>query len=140
MSSAPLRATLGLIPAERIYTVKFYGIGPDSVVDVQAGGVSVPFQAAFDTRRNILSVTLDAHSVTERIEVLLRRNAALMENDLLGNAYELLNRAQVPFMTKENLYRLLEGKGGRAEKLSTIHSTYMDEGIRQAVTELLTAW
>ena len=136
----PAEGDLGLIPAERIYTVKFYGIGPDSVVDVQAGGVSVPFQAAFDTRRNILSVTLDAHSVTERIEVLLRRDAALMENDLLGNAYELLNRAQVPFMTKENLYRLLEGKGGRAEKLSTIHSTYMDEGIRQAVTELLTAW
>jgi hypothetical protein len=43
-------------------------------------------------------------------------------------------------MTKEKLYRLLKGKGSREEKLSTIHSTYMDEGIRQAVTELLTAW
>jgi predicted transcriptional regulator len=72
--------------------------------------------------------------------VLLREDTALAENDLLENVYELLNRAQIPFMTKEKLYRLLKGKGSREEKLSTIHSTYMDEGIRQAVTELLTAW
>lgn len=136
----PAQGDLDLIPAERTYTVKLYGVAGDSAADVRVGGASVPFETAFDEHRRVLAVSLAACPVTQRVEVLLREDTALAENDLLENVYELLNRAQVPFMTKEKLYRLLKGKGSREEKLSTIHSTYMDEGIRQAVTELLTAW
>ena len=69
-----------------------------------------------------------------------KRADFVSDNNILDNAYELLNRAQVAFLTKENLYRLLRAPGGVTEKLSTIYSTYMDEGIREAITELLTAW
>ncbi len=136
----PAEGELGLIPEKRRYTLRFYGVGADSVKSVSAGGKAAAFTTEFDAKRNVLSVTLGAFAPSARIEVQLREEAELLGNNILDNAYELLNRAQVAFLTKESLYRLLRSPGGVTEKLSTIYSTYMDEGIREAVTELLTAW
>ena len=131
---------LRLIPEKRQYTVKLYGVGADRVNSVKVGGGEAPFTSAFDAKRNVLSVTLGAVSPTARIELQLFEQTELVDNNILDNAYELLNRAQVAFQTKESLFRLLKAGRGLTETLSTIHSTYMDEGIREAITELLTAW
>ena len=136
----PTAGELSLIPEKRRYTLRFYGVGAESVKSVSVGGETVEFTSEFDAKRNVLSVTLGAFAPRERVEVQLREETELADNNILDNAYELLNRAQVAFLTKENLYRLLCAPGGVMEKLSTIYSTYMDEGIREAVTELLTAW
>ena len=136
----PAAGELSLIPEKRRYTLRFYGVGAESVKSVSVGGETVEFTSEFDAKRNVLSVTLSAFAPRERVEVQLREETELVDNNILDNAYELLNRAQVAFLTKENLYRLLRAPGGVTEKLSTIYSTYMDEGIREAITELLTAW
>jgi len=136
----PAEGDLSLIPKKRQYTVKLYGVGTDSLENVLADGEPQRFETSFDAKRNVLSVALDATEPTARIELLLRKDIPLADNNIVDNAYELLNRAQVAFQTKESLFRLLKAGKGLTEKLSTIHSTYMDEGIRQAVTELLTAW
>ncbi len=136
----PAEGDLRLIPKKRQVTVKLYGVGTDSLEKVLADGEPQRFETSFDAKRNVLSVALDATEPTARIELQLRKEAALEDNNILDNAYELLNRAQVAFQTKESLFRLLKASKGLTETLSTIHSTFMDEGIRQAVTELLTAW
>lgn len=136
----PAAGELSLIPEKRRYTLRFYGVGAESVKSVSVGGETVEFTSEFDAKRNVLSVTLGAFAPRERVEVQMSEKTELVDNNILDNAYELLNRAQVAFLTKENLYRLLCAPGGVMEKLSTIYSTYMDEGIREAVTELLTAW
>ncbi len=136
----PVEGDLSLIPAERKYTVKLYGIPSDGVKDVCINGESVPYEVNFDGKRNILTVSFRSVKPMEQVELMLRSEAELVENNILDNAYELLNRSEVAFLTKESLFRLLKSKGGMNEKLSTIHSTYMDDGIRSAITELLTAW
>ena len=136
----PAEGDRSLIPEERRYTVKLYGV-PDGCVDaLLVSGERVPFTTDYDARRRVLTVSFDAVSTGDRVELYLRKETELAENEILENAYELLNRAQVAFLTKESLFRLLKGKGSVREKLSTIHATYMDEGIRDAITELLTAW
>lgn len=136
----PAAGELGLIPGKRRYTLRFYGVGAQSVKSVSVDGEAVEFTTEFDAKRNVLSVTLGAFAPGERVEVQMSEETELVDNNILDNAYELLNRAQVAFLTKESLYRLLRSPGGMTEKLSTIYSSYMDEGIREAVTELLTAW
>ena len=136
----PAEGELSLIPAKRQYTVKLYGVGAGAVERVLADGEELAFETQFDAKRKILSVALGELAPTARVELLLRKDAALEDNNILDNAYELLNRAQLAFQTKESLFRLLKADKGLTETLSTIHSTYMDEGLRQAVTELLTAW
>ena len=136
----PAEGDLSLIPEKRQVTVKLYGVGADSVARVLFDGEETAFETQFDAKRKVLSVTLGAFAPTARVELLLRKDAALQDNNILDNAYELLNRAQLAFQTKESLFRLLKAGKGLTETLSTIHSTYMDEGLRQAITELLTAW
>ena len=136
----PVEGELSLIPERRSYTVKLYGVGRDSVEGVHVNGGSTAYETLFDEKRNILTVMLGEVNSTDQVEVLVRSDAVLRENNILDNAYELLNRAQIPFLTKESLFRLLRSDTETGAKLSIIHSTYMDEGIRAAVTELLTAW
>ena len=136
----PAEGDLSLIPKKRQYTVKLYGVGADSIERVLANGEEIDVETQFDTKRKILSVTLGECEPTARVELLLWEETVLEDNSILDNAYELLNRAQVAFQTKESLFRLMKAEKGLTETLSTIHSTYMDEGIRQAITELLTAW
>ena len=136
----PAVGELSLIPENRVYTVKLYGIPADGVEEVLISGRTVPFEKVYDGKRNILSVTFGAVRVTDTVELSFREDAGLTDNNILDNAYDILNRAQVAFLTKERLFRLLKSDTGLTQKLSIIHSTYMDEGIRSAVTELLTAW
>lgn len=136
----PAVGDLSLIPAQRTYTVKLYGIPADSVKEVLVSGVDVPFEKAYDEKRNILSVAFGAVKVTDKVEVLFKEDIELADNNILDNTYDILNRAQIAFQTKEWLFRLLKSNTGLTQKLSIIHTTYMDEGIRRAVTELLTAW
>lgn len=135
----PARGDLSLIPVQRRYTVKFYGIPADSVRSVLACGVSIPFDTAFDEGRNVLCVRLGEVPSTERVEIILQDDVTLAENNILEPAYKMLNRAQIAFLTKERLYRLLKTEGDVTQKLSVIYSTYMDEGIREAIMELLIA-
>lgn len=130
---------LSLVPERRSYTVKFYGIPADSVQGVLADGENVLFESVYDAGKNILSVRLGGISAAQQLTILLRDDITLRQNNILEPAYEMLNRAQIPFATKEKLFRLLKKEGGTGQKLSIIHSTYMDEGIREAITELLTA-
>ena len=136
----PAEGDLSLIPKKRQVTVKLYGVGVGSVERVLFDGKEIDCETQFDAKRKVLSVALGEHEPTARVELLLRKETALEDNNILDNAYELLNRAQVAFQTKESLFRLLKASKGLTETLSTIHSTFMDEGVRQAVTELLTAW
>lgn len=135
----PAAGDVSLIPGARTFTVKLYGIPADGVREVLAGGKSISYEKTFDKRRNTLTVTFGAVSVAQSVEIMLRDDAELVENNISEHAYEILNRAQIAFLTKENIFRLLGSNAGTPEVLSIIHSTYMDEGIRAAITELLTA-
>ena len=133
------RGDLTLIPEARDYELEFYGAGPDSIRSLTEDGEEKPFRTDYDPERGVLTLWVKEVSVRNNLEVHLREDLKAEPNNLAAAAYRAINRAQIPFATKEALYRLLTGDGETCCKLSTMETMVMPEAMKSLVRELLLA-
>ena len=135
----PAEGEVSLIPERRDYTIRLFGIAPDALEKITANGVEIAAEIEYDTARRVLTVRVTGCDVRKEVSVCLRADAELCGNDLAARAYEVINRAQAPFATKEALYKIL-CSGKRTDSiLAAVESMYMDEDFKSAVRELLLA-
>lgn len=135
----PAEGELSLIPEKRDYTIRLYGIACDAVEKVWVNGTEVAVKSDYDDVRHVLTVKLTGCDVRKEVSVCLRADAELCGNDLAVRGYEVINRAQAPFATKEKLYKILCSGKSRESILATMESMYMDEEFKSAIRELLLA-
>ncbi|MCD8368647.1 MAG: glycoside hydrolase family 31 protein [Clostridiales bacterium] len=128
-----------LIPAQRDYAVELYGVGADSVASVTKDGNDAAYEQSWDEDRHVLTISVQKVDVLQRLVITLHPNAALMANDVEHHAFVMLNRAQIPFGTKETAFRILTGPGSNISKLSTLEAMYMPDAMKSALRELLLA-
>jgi hypothetical protein len=129
-----------LIPQSRDYELEFYGVSQDAVEQVLSGEEMKTYQTGYDEERHILTVSVSDISVEKPLTVRLRSEEQLQENDIAALAYYAINRAQIPFAEKEQLYRILTGDMDREGKLSTVESMFMPEEMKSVVREILLAF
>ena len=60
-------------------------------------------------------------------------------NKLTQKSIEAINRAQIPFASKEKLYRILTGAMNTVSRLSTMEAMVLPEAMKSVVRELLLA-
>ena len=135
----PAQGETDLIPQKRDYTVRLFGVGADALDRVTEGGLAKGAETEYDTVRHVLSVTIKDCDVSKELVVSLRGDAQLCENDLAAAGYEIINRAQTAFLTKERLYKLLCSEKSKESILATMESMYMEEDLKSAIRELLLA-
>ena len=135
----PAQGETDLIPQKRDYTVRLFGVGADALDRVTEGGLAKDAETEYDAVRHVLSVTVKDCDVSKELVVSLRGDAQLCENDLAAAGYEIINRAQTAFLTKERLYKLLCSKKPKESILATMESMYMEEDLKSAIRELLLA-
>jgi alpha-glucosidase (family GH31 glycosyl hydrolase) len=128
-----------LIPQNRDYELEFYGVSQDAVEQVLSGEEMKAYQTGYDEERHILTVSVSDISVEKPLTVRLRSEEQLQENDIAALAYHAINRAQIPFAEKEQLYRILTGDMDREGRLSTVESMYMPEEMKSVIREILLA-
>jgi len=128
-----------LIPESRDYDLEFYGVEADAVQTVAVNGEIQPYETAYDEERRILTVSVRDIPVAQVPTVRFRDNAALAENNLCACAYAAINRAQIPFASKEKLYRVLTGPMDTSGKLSTMEAMVLPEAMKSVARELLLA-
>lgn len=136
---SPAQGDINLVPANRDYTIHLFGISSDALDRVLVNEVDSSADISYDDQRHVLSVHLVGCDVTKEVSVYLHSDAALCENDLAFRSYEIINRAQAPFATKEKLYKLLCSNKSTESKLASMESMYMDEDFKSAIRELLLA-
>jgi hypothetical protein len=129
-----------LIPQNRDYELEFYSVSADAVEQVFSGEEVKTYQTAYDEERHIFTVSLSNISVEKPLTVRLRSNEQLQGNDIATSAYRAINRAQIPFAEKEQLYRILTGKMDKEGKLSTVESMFMPEEMKSVIREILLAF
>ena len=128
----PAEGKLDLIPRLRDYELQFYGVGPDSLETRE-------FESSYDDERRVLTVIAGAVEADKGLTIRFRPEATLSENNLAAFAYEAINRAQIPFASKEKLYRVLTSDSDRLSKLSTMEAMVMPEEMKSVIRELLLA-
>ena len=135
----PARGMTELIPSCRKYSIKFYGLDENAITGVSLDGKEMTYSRKYDSGRHILTVEVEECDISRELVITLDANTELLQNNLAGLAYEAINRAQIPFAEKENVYRLLNGNAGKECKLSTMESMYMPEAMKSVLREFLLA-
>jgi alpha-glucosidase (family GH31 glycosyl hydrolase) len=135
----PAQGVVSLIPEIRRYTVLIYGVKEDCITRIVQNGTEISYTGEYDEKRNVLTIQLSGIPVTDRITICFRNGEILSENNILEHAYEILNRSQIPFATKEKVYRLLQSGQEPACILSTIQAMVMPDCMKRAISELLLA-
>ena len=128
----PAAGKLDLIPQLRDYELQFYGVEPDSLETRE-------LETSYDDERRILTVKAAAVEADKGLTIRFRPEASLSENNLAAFAYKAINRAQIPFASKEKLYRVLTGDSDRLCKLSTMEAMVLPEEMKSVIRELLLA-
>ena len=130
---------IGLIPAQRKYTIRFYGVGADAVEQITLDGSAMEYSTSFDEYRNVLTVELEACPIEKEVVVSLCRDVQVVKNNARQFVYDIINRTQCPFSQKENLYRLIMSGAEKDAVLASMETMQIDEMLKSSIREVLLA-
>ena len=135
----PAKGNIALIPEKRSYRIFFYGLEKQAVRAVFVDEKEVPILSDYDAQTGILTLSLSDIPVTALVKIAISDTLSVACNHLTDRAYDIINRAQIPFATKEKVYKLIQSEEPVASKVSTIEVMPMHEGMKSVLMELLLA-
>ena len=130
-----------LIPAKRTYVVKIHGVTPcaDRTSLFVNGFDDVPDGlAVYDGETRTLTCTLEGIPSDARVRILIT-DVSEAENDIVKEAFDFLNQAEISFVLKDELYRLIEAASDRTVLLSQLAAMELDRDLFGALTEIISA-
>ena len=135
------RGTVGLIPEKRTFAVKIHGVTScaDRISVFVNGFTDAPDSHPFyepDTRT--LTCTLEDIPSDARVRILVK-DVSEAENDIVKEAFDFLNQAEISFVLKDTLYQLIENAGDRLILLSQLQTMELEPDLLGALTEIITA-
>jgi alpha-glucosidase (family GH31 glycosyl hydrolase) len=134
------------IPEKRTWRVEFYGVkGAESAAEgsadraeVLVNGEKAPTE--YDAAKNVLSVCVGLTDTDEKIEIVVRKAAAIPEtNDFRRRLNDILMEAEMENIPKMQFGAMIAGGAGKNEILSSALASDMPEEIRGAFAEVLLA-
>ncbi len=135
----PVHGCTELVPAQREYSISFYGLQPGNVTGVAVNGAAREFAGEYDETRNVQTVHIGAVAPTDRVVFIVADDAVVAENPVSHWAYTAIRRAEIDYATKESLYKTVIGKADILSKLSAINSMPLSDEMKSVVYELLLA-
>ena len=150
----PAKGELSLIPAERTHVIEFYGCRENEVI-CTADGRPLEVHTSYEDDRHCLKIVLPAVPVTAELTVRLRPYAGegagsglaafagkpeLAGNDTKKLIYDFLDRAEMEFDQKTQIYRAVSSGRSVPVILSQLQVLGLSEDMLGCLTEILTAW
>lgn len=136
----PSTGDLRTIPAKRNYTLRFYGMEEEGIVEVLVNGAVVDHQAAYDGEKNILTITMVDISAKDQVEVKMKVEQAVAANEIEWRVYDILNRAQIEFHWKETIYQMVRHMTSRESFVLGLTALDLMAEVKEAVLELVLAY
>ena len=130
-----------LIPAKRTYVVKIHGITPceDRTSLFVNGFDDVPDGlTVYDGETRTLTCTLEGIPSDARVRILIT-DVSEAGNDIVKESFDFLNQAEISFVLKDELYRLIEAASDRTVLLSQLAAMELDRDLFGALTEIISA-
>mgnify|MGYP003370438709 CR=1 FL=1 len=127
---------LSVIPEQRSWKLVFKAIVPCTPV-VMADGVAVEAEVSYNKETSSLTVKIPCTSVEKEISVFFPNGFVIVENDLAGLCYKVLEKAQISYDRKAQILNLIEKQGSGA--LATLAAMDLNEAVFGMLCEILTA-
>ena len=129
---------LALVPAGRRYTVELMGV-QCAPAAASAGGEPVPVECAYDRERSALIVRLPALAPDRELTLTFPEGLVRAHGIVLRCAYDFLDRAQMSFTLKQQLYDMLRAAPDAATARIRLETMVHDAALLGALLELVDA-
>jgi alpha-glucosidase (family GH31 glycosyl hydrolase) len=136
----PTTGATGCLPGLRSWRITFVGTDPDVPADqmsVAVDDASGTGTTAMESGR--ISVTVDDVAPTSALRVSVGAEPAPEPNDVAGRIFTLLDRAQIEFEAKKDIYALATSDRPLSVRMSHLQALGLDRPLESAVSEILLA-
>jgi len=139
MTVGPTTGATACLPELRSWRITFVGTNPAvadriSVLIDDARGTGTT-----TTETGRVSVTVDDITPTRTLRVSVGPEPAPLPNDVAGRIFTLLDRAQIEFETKKDIYALATSDRPLSVRMSHLQALGLDRPLESAVSEILLA-
>ena len=141
-----------LLPDRRSWKVIFHGIEPcqteaaelakedlpENTVRILAAGKETLGEITYCKEQGSLCCSLGEQDPGQEFCIELR-NIKERENDMAAYAFDFLNQAEIPFVTKDVLYQMIQEAEDKTLLLSQLQAMELDTELLSVLTEIITA-
>jgi hypothetical protein len=132
------KGDLSLIPGKRTYHIRFLGfVKPEDVI-CMVDHRQAEQEWKYTEKTHEVMVTVRAESKDE-IEVQFCGGMQLAANDELRKCFEILDRAEIAYTLKEQIYEVLQSKRSAAGKIMQLTAMEPEEDLKGALMEIMLA-
>ncbi len=122
-----------ILPQDRKYTLHFYGVERPRQLQALCGGREVSFRQAYDEKRHVFTLSLDEGTGRKDIEICLESSGEIPSDKVSEKVFEILDRAQIAYDLKKEIYELVNSKDKTSVILGELHTL----GLRKELTGAL---
>jgi len=133
----PARGNTEAVPERRSWKLSFVGFA-DTRVQVFVGGTEITAEMGYDEATHTLTVMISDLAVDQALEVKFA-DARIAVNSVDDEVFNLLNRAQILFQLKEQIYRVVKESATPMVALGSLASMELEHTLYGALCEILTA-
>lgn len=134
----PPQGNVSILPEWREYRIEFVGVAPQAVKKVQIDGVEQTFEAEYDRKKQVLAVEIGAAAPTAAVKIVLEKEK-LAKNDVEAEIYKRLNRAQISYREKDQIYQMIKSRKSMAVLMGELQAHEVAQAVKDMVLEPLLA-
>lgn len=128
-----------LLPDKRMYTLKFVGIKETNNIQVYLNGCQIEYTKSYDFKSNTLTIRLPSCNVESEIKVEFKDGGVLAENSIEDKAFSLLDKMQIEYSLKTDIYNIIISKEPTAYKLGNLQALGLSQDLLGVMSEILLA-
>ncbi len=126
-----------ILPRERGYILHFYGTEEPVSVSVVSGEREIAFHQEYSAKRHILTVVLEEDTGADEVEVRFSTSGKVPANEVSEKLFDILDRAQIAYDLKKQIYEFVSGKDKASVILGEIHTLGLRRELTGALLEIL---
>lgn len=128
-----------ILPEKRAYSLVFVGFKAVEEPEVFCNGERIKVDILIEEEKNSIVVKLPAVNVNTEIKVQFKE-AVISGNNYEKQLFDFLNKAQIPFSTKEQIYLVVQRGKNTSKVMGQLQAMNLEVELLEAVSEILWAY
>lgn len=133
------KGNMSVIPERRSWKLEFCGIDQPKVLQVLVDGKEIAVYIEYNVEEKVCVVELQEILNSSEAEVRFGKTAAVAENDVKKQIFELLYQAEMEYDKKEEIYRYVLAGKSSAELVGILQGMELSETVYGLLCEVLLA-
>ena len=132
----PVKGEAGLIPEKRSFTLEIRGC-TEAAVSVTKNGQPVSCTVSYAPDKGILTVSGAEAGPEDALVFSFGGEMALASNDSTRRIFDFLNQAEIPYLTKQAIYKTVRRYTDVGEILGALRAMDLEEDLFDCISEFL---